>query len=431
MSVDHTPDSVPQAGVPNRSGNPSREVRRYQIWAKRGMLLILLAGGTWFTIAMGRWVWPKQVGELPEIPSVNLEGADPAIAKRVKEARKFVEQSPRSASMWGQYGLVLHAHGFADAAHVCYDAANLLDPRNPMWPHLRGVLCLEGNVADALPHFELAARLGPPGSLSRLRLAETLLELGRFNEADEEYRKVLAVEAQEPQAQLGLGRLAVAEQKYREALPYLLPAAEHSRTRKAACAMLANVHDRLGDRVAAEAARSRLAKLPPDELRNDDPVHQVSQNEVGLRAMLARAQGLMDRERDSEMLRVVEDAVHRYPESFEAWDALSVACELAGNPAGAERAARKCIQLVPKNARAWLGLGKILIGQRRFQDAMEPLTKAIALNPRSDDAHFLLGECRRELGDTAGAVAAYREALRISPSHSQARERLNEMPRSP
>jgi tetratricopeptide (TPR) repeat protein len=257
------------------------------------------------------------------------------------------------------------------------------------------------------------------------------LELGRLDAAEEEFRKVLAVEKNEPLAQVGLARLAVARRQYREAFPYLQSVAENPQVRKTACAVLATVYDRLGDQAAAEAARTRLAKMLPDQLRIDDPINLVSQAEVGLRAMLARAQGLLEQDRVGEMLAVVEDAIHRYPDSFEAWDALSIACEAAGDAAGAERAARRCTQLMPNSAEAWLGLGKLLIGQGRFQDAAEPLEKSIALNPRNGEAHFALGECRKGIGNLAAAAEAYRETIRQVPDHAAARQRLEEIQVSP
>jgi cytochrome c-type biogenesis protein CcmH/NrfG len=86
---------------------------------------------------------------------------------------------------------------------------------------------------------------------------------------------------------------------------------------------------------------------------------------------------------------------------------------------------------VPKNADAWLGLGKLMISQRRFKDAVEPLQRSIALNPRSGEAYFSLGECRKGLGESAAAAEAYRETIRQLPDHSAARQRLEEMQISP
>jgi tetratricopeptide (TPR) repeat protein len=432
MSAARHSDSEPQKSDISKTvaRQPSHPGRLLRVLLRVGLLLAVAVALV--MILVGGWMLPREISELPEIPSVNLAGSDPAIAKQVQAAREVVVQSPRSGILWGRYAMVLHAHGFADAAHIGYDAATRLEPKNPLWPYLQGDLYLEGSIgpAEALPYFELAAGLSPPESLPRLRMAETLLELGRLDEAEREYRKVLVVK-QDPRAQLGLGRLAVARRQYREAVVYLQTAAELPQVQKTACTLLASVLDRLGERTSADAARARSEKMPPDPLRTDDPVHQVLQFEVGIRAELAKAQRLMEQDRVGEMLEVVEGLVHRYPESFEAWDALSIARELDGDLAGAERAARKSIQLVPKNAEAWLGLGKIMIGQRRFQDAVEPLQRSIALNPRGGEAYFSLGECRRGLGEFAAAAEAYRQTIHHMPDHSAARKRLEEMQISP
>src|SRR4051812_14480878 len=71
---------------------------------------------------------PSVVVDLPEIPEVNLEGADPQIARVVRIAREEVQQSPNSAMAWGEYAMTLDANGFADAARTCYSSATMLEP---------------------------------------------------------------------------------------------------------------------------------------------------------------------------------------------------------------------------------------------------------------------------------------------------------------
>jgi tetratricopeptide (TPR) repeat protein len=375
-----------------------------------GMTLLVSLAGAFLAIRYGSLRTAQKLPELPEIPAVNIDGADPAIAKLVREVHGTLEKSPRSGTLWGRYAMVLHAHGFSDAAHICYDAAARLDPKNPKWPYLEG--CLHqigpGGSEAALPYFERAVKLSAPDTLARVRLADALLELGRLDEAQQEYFAILSVQEQDPQAQLGLGRVAVARRQYREALRYLQAVSEHPRVKKTAWALLANVYNRLGDQASAVLARKRLAEMPPDVSRPDEPLKQLSQLEVGVHAELVKAQALMEQDRIPEMLALVEGTVHRYPYSFEAWDALSIACVMSEDPDGAERAAKKSIQLVPRNSGAWLGLGNILIWERRYQDALEPLQKSIELDPRNHKAYHALGKCRQELGDTAGAAEAFR-----------------------
>jgi len=106
---------------------------------------------------------------------------------------------------------------------------------------------------------------------------------------------------------------------------------------------------------------------------------------------------------------------------------LGNACGMAGDPVGAEKAVRKSIQLAPKNADGWVSLANVQIWQKRHQEAIESIQKSLALNPKNGAAYFSLGECRRALGDTAGAAEAYRDVLRYAPKHAQAQERLEEL----
>jgi tetratricopeptide (TPR) repeat protein len=406
-------DSGVTGPVDRRSKRTGRSLR-FKLGAV--LLLVFAVVGLIVGIRVGTWRSSAHLPELPEIPAVNLDGADPAIVRLVRAARDILEQSPRSAIAWGQFAMVLHAHGFSDSAHTCYDAAARLDPKNPNWPYLRGHLYHDGpgGPEAALPHFELAASLGPPDSLARLLLADMLVELGRFDEAAQEYRKILSIRSNDPQAQLGLARLAMAKGEHHDALQYLEPLAENSPLQNTACSMLANVYDRVGDAAAANRARRKLAETQ-DQQRTDDPIMQVTQLEVGVRVDLAKAQQLMEQNQVGEMLEMVEDAVHRYPESFEAWAALTHAYGLAGDLGGAERAARRSTQLAPKNAKAWLSHGNVLIRQHRYKDALESVQKSIGLDPRNRQAYLSLGACRKGLGDSAGAAEAYKLAGPASP----------------
>ena len=391
--------------------------------------LVFLAGTLLtFAVAVGIFFFLRRDNppDLPDIPTVNLEGADPEITKAVRLAHDALVQSPRSAIAWGQYAMVLHAHGFSDAAQVCYGAAARLEPKNPHWPYLQGDLHRQGpgGPAEALPHFQLAASRGPPHSMAQLRLADTLLELGRLDEAEVEYGKTLAARPSDELAQLGLAKLALARQQYGDSLKYLQAIAGSPGTQNQACAMRARVYDRLGNGAAAERERQMLAELPDDALRVDDPRVQVAQLGIGVAVELAKAKQHMDQSQFQEMLAVLENAVHRYPDSWEAWDALGSARGMANDPVGAERAVRKSIQLSPKNAKSWLNLGNVLIWQQRFPEAEEAIQKVLALDPKRGPAYYSLGQCREGQGDLPGAVKVYRQALQYIPNHQQARERL-------
>jgi Flp pilus assembly protein TadD len=241
--------------------------------ALRTLLVFLVVVGL---AAAGFYAYRVRMPQLPEIPQVNLSDADPEVAAAITAARATVQSSPRSAKAWGNLAMLLHGNGFDDDADVCYHAAALLDPENPDWPYLNGYLHHAGSRGPerALPSFERAARLSSRDSIARVRLADMLLALGELDRAEQEYQQILAFNSAEPHARLGLAKVAVARGRLEESLRHLTPIANDPFVRNRACAMLANVHQQLGNQDLADQERQRLATLPEDSMRPDDPLER-------------------------------------------------------------------------------------------------------------------------------------------------------------
>jgi tetratricopeptide (TPR) repeat protein len=386
-------------------------------------LLVLVAG-----FAVGWWVYQGWPVSLPDVPNIDMSGADPEVAEALTNARNEVERAPRSVEAWAKLAMILHAHNFADEAVVCYTAAGALDATNPFWPYLQGNLLQSGlNPASALPSLQRAARLAPADMpMPRLRLAELLLELGRVDEADKEFRTVLADHPGDVQAQFGLAQVTVSRQQYEDALHYLRGIAEDSYVRKRVCVLGAAVYERLGKHEDAERERRRLAELP-DDPPWPDLVDQVGQLEVGLPARLRRARSLIQQNQTVDAVILMAETVRRYPKSDQAWVALGVAKEMAKDFTGAEQAIHKSIELAPDRADHRFTLGEFLQAQRRHKEAVASYRKAIELRPVDADTHFKLGVCLQEIGDLAGAVEAFRHTIRYKPDMTEARQRLEKL----
>jgi tetratricopeptide (TPR) repeat protein len=56
----------------------------------------------------------------------------------------------------------------------------------------------------------------------------------------------------------------------------------------------------------------------------------------------------------------------------------------------------------------------------RYQDALDELHKAIAMNPAYAEAHWHLGMALESRGDIPGALAEYKKAVEISPNYAEA-----------
>jgi len=81
-------------------------------------------------------------------------------------------------------------------------------------------------------------------------------------------------------------------------------------------------------------------------------------------------------------------------------------CELGDCKAGAA-ALRRAVALDPLNPGAYKTLGSVLIGARRYPDAIAALRKALALSPNISIAHNSIGNALMLQGDLAGAQTEY------------------------
>lgn len=93
------------------------------------------------------------------------------------------------------------------------------------------------------------------------------------------------------------------------------------------------------------------------------------------------------------------------------------------------RRLEKKLELRPNDAMTLLALGKAYFAQERGEAALMCFQRAAKASPALAEAHAMIGLELHFRGDTAGAEAAYGEALRIQPRHSMAGQYLRDLRR--
>jgi len=124
-----TPSVTVQAAAGKAPGGQSSvrgaaPLRRGAAPLRRRLIGLL---GVLFVIA-SYWIFKGDSANVPEVPAIDLTGADPDVAETIKKTRAAVVAAPRSADAWGRLGMILHSHGSNDTALICYMAAGALDP---------------------------------------------------------------------------------------------------------------------------------------------------------------------------------------------------------------------------------------------------------------------------------------------------------------
>ncbi|MFL6230310.1 MAG: tetratricopeptide repeat protein, partial [Pyrinomonadaceae bacterium] len=98
---------------------------------------------------------------------------------------------------------------------------------------------------------------------------------------------------------------------------------------------------------------------------------------------------------------------------------------LRRDEAGAEKAYRQALAVRPTFALALINLGRLRLTQKKFDEAVEFLSKAVEAQPRSATANYYLGEAYLQLKKGSLAVGYLNEAIRLDPvGHADAHLRL-------
>lgn len=409
------------------STNPAAFAPRRSPWRRRLLWLSLALVATAAATAP-IWIRYLQRAPLAVPPTPDLQGVDPAVAAIIERERGEVLRQPRSAAAWGRFGEALEIFNFRTDAAACFAQAEQLDPKEPRWPYHWGLLLLSDNGEEAIVHLRRAVELcGDSADVPRLRLSETLLAQGHLDEAEVGFLHLLQRDELHPRANLGLGRLAMRRQRWRDALLYLRRAAADSRTRRAGTLALAEAHLRLGENEAAEQFRVRLDALPPDPDWPDKFLTEIQHFNAGRRVRLMRADQYFKQGHVAEAIAMYGRVVQDYPESDAAWNALGQALFRVRDFAGAEQALRTAVRLTPGFAEAHNYLGLARLEQGKLESAAASFRTAIDLKPDFAPAYSNLGRCLIRQNNRAGAIAAFRAAVRCKPDYVGAYLELAEL----
>lgn len=271
---------------------------------------------------------------------------------------------------------------------------------------------------------------------------------GRLNQAAEIYQGLLRADPNQPEVLLQFGLLLHQAGQSREGLSYLQRAAALSPADPAihvAAASLLLALGRPADAArAAETALELNASLPEAAnnlglahslLHRHDAADAAFRRALGLRPDFADAQynlaNLMRERGDLPgAIALYRALLQSSPHFTAARVNLGTALELSGELEAAATAYRAALAAQPPLPPAWqtiaqLNLAQVLQKMNRFREAAETFRLVVQRDSASAVAHFGLGQCARELGDTAAALAAFEQAAKLAPENEDIRAALS------
>lgn len=417
---------------------PRRGFRRWAVRLAALFLLLVAAAGTvlWFSHR-------SSAGPIP--PVVPANPLEPEVTAFVEKVRREVLRAPRAPQTWGRLGQAFLANDMEDEAQICFAEAERLDPGNPRWPYYQAVILLnQGQQEAALPYLEHTLECVTIAALDnaapQLVLAETLLALGRLEEAEGHFRQILARQADNVRAHYGLARAAFARGDWQASRTHLLPCLDAPSAQQKARLQFAAVCLRLGDAANAETYRQQASRLLPDGDWPDPFVTEYLAWAMKKRSRYHHAESLEAAGRLTEAAAVLRPLVQEHPKDYLPRLTLAKILGRLRQSGEAELLLREALQLAPEKVQVHYFLSLVLLGRAAetaqadrdraaslYREAAQRAQEALALKPDYGFAYMTLGLARKALGQRTDALTALRQAVLCNPEHAELHFYLGEI----
>jgi Flp pilus assembly protein TadD len=163
--------------------------------------------------------------KVPDIPIVAIaenEVTLPVAAKGSTATAPKVELKAEDWQRWNDYGIGLFLQGDLKGAAAAFERVTEIDPKNPDgWANLGRAAVQEGDMDRARTVLEKALALSPNLARTNFFYAKVLRADGKYEEAADHLRTVLAQYPRDRVVLNDLGRILFLERKYRDAVKVL------------------------------------------------------------------------------------------------------------------------------------------------------------------------------------------------------------------
>jgi tetratricopeptide (TPR) repeat protein len=309
----------------------------------------------------------------------------------------------------------------------------------------KGTQLMQEDLFEAAANeFEQALTLNPSDPRAHFQFAVCLLSLGRNDEARQHFEQVRKLAGESHYLTYYFGRLDLLANDYPSAIRRLASVVEDPPFPDTAF-HLGVAYVLSGDVPDGIKYLERAVKLLPREYRVHYRLARAYES-AGRETDAAREFDLYNQFRDehknteraardcstalhSQSIDAARDVCHRMfvPNDPEK---LTLLGQLFGDAAAFEEALdplKRAVQLDPKSFEAWHNLGVTYFRLQHYMDAREALEKAVALRPEFYGSVVLLGATLYMLGDDDAALPVLEHAHRLNPADTQTTDVLEKL----
>jgi Flp pilus assembly protein TadD len=287
----------------------------------------------------------------------------------------------------------------------------------------------------AATEFEAALKLQPSDPRAHFQYAVCLLSLGRNDEARAQFEQVRKLAGESRYTTYYLGRLDLLSNDYSSAIKRLSSIAEKPPFPDTAF-YLGAAYISSDDVQDGIKWLEHAAKLQPTDYRVHYRLARAystagRQQDAGREYSLYN-QFLNEHKNTETEARACTEALRTQPRTahdlcqhmFDPNDPekLTLLGQLYGDAGAYQQAVdplKRAVELDPKSYEAWHDLGLTYFHLQQYADARGPLEKATALRPEAYGSVVVLGATLYMLGDDAAALPVLEHAHRLNPGDAQ------------
>jgi tetratricopeptide (TPR) repeat protein len=272
--------------------------------------------------------------------------------------------------------------------------------------------------------------------------AHDLYEAGRWEEAEAELRRALALRPQEPEWNFNLGLTLEAAGRPRDAAEAFMRAAElvpgdgHPALMAGRCLLDAGEHGSAvewleraqqadGDLVMSYVHRIEAYTRMEQHEQAELMFYLAQQREPrNVDAFVAMADSLLERSLHEKAIWCLKEALEISPEEDGVHARLAEAYAATGRQERARQLYLRELRRNPGDVDTLLDLGALLADMNRGQEALEKFRRVLELDPEDVDAHFQIAKLAEAQGDTEEAIRQLDVVHRLDPEFPGVRRRL-------
>ena len=368
--------------------------------------------------------------------------------RRTKEAAAILDKLAGTRSTYAiakaRLAAIEYSEGRAAGAHQILDELLKREPNNRLGLVLEGrLLFLDKKHDQAIAAATRALAADPEHSTeAHFLLAQVYQSLGRFEEAEQEFKQVLKTAPSAVGAHVALASLYGAKGNKAAATEFAQQAAKLAPNDAGTRLTLVRAVLASGDAAGAQREiRALLVQFP-----NSVAVHAeaggiflATHDLAAARASFNRALDLdhsssealaglvaldLGNRNAASALARVDELVHTAPDSARAWFLAARTYAMVGDAPKAERALRKTVELDPTNVAAFAMLGDLMAIQGDMSAALAQFQEWATREPKSVAAHTMVGLVFERLNRGTDAQKQYERTLEIDRTAAVAANNL-------